>query len=442
MRPAAGQGGGKHGVIVVTDNRFWRAHIGSQVRIHTLLQHLRISGWDVQVAFHGRPYLDDAAQAAALNGISVRFLHAQEGVSLRQPPATPGVLAQARAHVGHGLRWTRALRTQWHRSAGARGAAAFWSEIRLRAREPRVGDGADPALLELVHQMASAQTRPVILVEYLRLAWVERALRPIFPRATWVLDTHDVMHERQARFHASGEAHDLDVSAREEARWLSNFDAVLAIQARDARTLIDIGVQSQVLTVPNPVAAQRMPSSDPAVVGVGFLGSDMAPNRRALQELVLEVWPLVERGARTPVLLVVAGAVSTVLQHHTHLPPSVRVLGVVGDLAEFYGQIDIVASPLRFGGGLKVKNVEALCRGKALVTTDVGAEGLEQAAPHALAVTRDPAEMAEALLAWIHDPAARTRAMDAGFSFAQQHFDPATTFRSLDEFLASVVQRA
>ncbi|MBK9135260.1 MAG: glycosyltransferase family 4 protein [Betaproteobacteria bacterium] len=420
-------------VVVVTDNRFWRAQIGSQVRIKALLEHLHTAGWAVRVAFQGRPYLDDAAKAAAMLGIDVRFLLPPKEVAPAHDASTPpGWRTRVRAQAGRGLRWLRALCTQYHR---ARGASSLWAEVGLRSREQRVGDGADPALLELVRRCAPGVARTVVLVEYLRLAWVATALRPLLPGVTWVLDTHDVMHERQARFHAVDEAHELDVSAAEEARWLSGFDAVLAIQARDARTFADIGVRAQVLTVPHPVRAQRMPSRDSSVVGVGFLGSDMAPNRIALRELVYEVWPLVQRQARVPVRLVLAGAVCAAWRERGDLPPSVQVLGFVDDTAEFYEQVDIVASPMRVGGGLKIKNVEALCRGKALVTTAVGAEGMEPGLPHALAVVQASAEMAHLLLAWIHDPALRARRMDAGYRFALEQFDPETAFRALDRFL-------
>lgn len=422
-------------LVVVTDNRFWRAQIGSQVRIKALVEHFHASGWTVRVAFHGRPHLADAAQAAAMDGIDIRFLYpARAGAQPVDLPA-PGWLARARAMTGRVLRLGRALCTQWRRKRAPAGAISLWSEVRLRAREPRVGDQQDPALLELVGQLASKGPRTVVLVEYLRLAWVASALRSQVPQATWLIDTHDVMHERQSRFHASGEVHELDVSAREEARWLSGFDAVLAIQARDARTFIDLGVRAEVLTVPHPVRAERMPSRDPSAIGIGFLGSDMAPNRMALHELVFEVWPRVLQNAKVPVRLVVAGAASAPLQDRSDLPAWVHVQGFVGNTAEFYEQIDIVASPLRVGGGLKIKNVEALCRGKALVTTDVGAEGLELGAPQALAVVPDAAQMAQVLLAWIHDPELRMQRMDAGYSFAQEHFDPATTFRALDRFL-------
>lgn len=428
-------------LVVATDNRFWRAQMGSQVRIEALVAHFRSAGWTIRVAFHGRPYLDDAERASALPGVEVHFLHPGAPAMPQSDPRAPGWLARARSLVGRGSRLLRAVGTQWRRHR-VRGAASLWAELGLRAVEPRVGDRRDPAFINLVERLASATPHAVVLVEYLRLAWVALELRPRLPHATWIVDTHDVMHERQARFHASGEAHELDVSAREEARWLSCFDAVLAIQARDARTFVGMGVSTQVLTAPHPVPARRIPSRDPSVVGVGFLGSNMAPNRAALQELVFEVWPLVLRKARTPVRLVVAGAVSEILAGHGDLPPSVQVMGFVADTAEFYRLIDILASPVRVGGGLKIKNVEALCHGKALVTTAVGAEGLEPGLPHALAVTSDAEQMADVLLDWVNAPTLLAQRMEAGYGFAQQAFDPAAAFQSLDQFLQVSRQRA
>ena len=56
-------------------------------------------------------------------------------------------------------------------------------------------------------------------------------------------------------------------------------------------------------------------------------------------------------------------------------------IGPVETIDVFWPNIDIAINPIRFGSGLKIKNVEALAYGLPLLTTPIGAEGLEAASP-------------------------------------------------------------
>jgi glycosyltransferase involved in cell wall biosynthesis len=60
-------------------------------------------------------------------------------------------------------------------------------------------------------------------------------------------------------------------------------------------------------------------------------------------------------------------------------------------------------APIRYGGGIKIKVLEAMACGKPVVTTSVGAEGIAEADEGALIVADDPAEFAEAVVALLSD---------------------------------------
>jgi len=59
--------------------------------------------------------------------------------------------------------------------------------------------------------------------------------------------------------------------------------------------------------------------------------------------------------------------------------PSIEIHGRVSSLEPYYAAASVVACPLSLGGGIKIKLLEALVRGCAIVTTDVGRQGLEDA---------------------------------------------------------------
>jgi polysaccharide biosynthesis protein PslH len=87
--------------------------------------------------------------------------------------------------------------------------------------------------------------------------------------------------------------------------------------------------------------------------------------------------------------------------------PHVRVSGRVPDVAPYLDAADVIACPLRIGGGIKVKAIEALRRGKALVSTSVGVQGLDGATRAAVAVADEPEAFAAQLVRLLRDEAAR-----------------------------------
>jgi glycosyltransferase involved in cell wall biosynthesis len=438
-------------LLVLTNNRFWRGSLGSQVRIASLCEHWSAIGWDVQVVFSGRCYREDASLIHA-QGLNVGFsdVSAPPAVSAssdsngasqpQRQSASPSITWRARLRSA--WRWLRAAMTQVSRRRGNSTPWSFiWREIGLRAQEDRINDFIDPSAAALVASLSIERPPDVVLVEYVSLAWAEAALRPRLPPGTlWILDAHDVMHERQCRFHELGEVHGIDITASEESKWLSRFDLVLAIQPVDAQKFRAIGVRAPVITVmhPHPVAsilvtepANSMPQP---CVTVGFVGSAMAPNRLALQELVQDIWPLVIGAVGGRARLLLAGSVCEVLIGD-HLPQGVVAMGYVQDLDEFYRQVDVVVSPIRVGGGLKIKNVEALCKGKPLLTTPIGAEGLDAGAGSAFWIEDSAADLASALIRLVDSRALRDDLTLCALSFAERHFSKDMVYRELDEWL-------
>lgn len=426
-------------MLVVTDNRFWLDRLGSNARILTMLQHLRRNGWQLQLAFLGHAYPIDAPCLERL-GLQASFsLPFRPMPAASEAQATPVRGPGLRQRLRHGLRWLQALATQPGRPRAPWG---WWREVCLRAHAPRVQDHADPRHAALVQQMLARHAIDVVLVEYIRLAWVAPLLPPGVLR---VIDTHDVQHERQQRFHAAGEPHGLDISAGQEARWLSAFDVVVAIQRRDQQALQSLlrgYSRPTVVTAmhPLPLQAPSQPAPGPAVAA--FVGSSMAPNVHAARELTQLIWPAVlarwPEGRPKPRLQIV-GSVCDALRGQP-LPPQVELLGHVESLEEVFAGLCLLANPVRMGGGLKIKNVDSLCRGKALVTTSLGAEGLEDGVGHAFKVADDAQAFAACVAELLLDPAARSALEQAAYAYACQHFDEERVYAELRALLDSRVR--
>lgn len=185
---------------------------------------------------------------------------------------------------------------------------------------------------------------------------------------------------------------------------------VVAVSAGDATLMAsDYGIDG-VVTVDTGVdmaAFDRPPVPVAPRADLIFLGSmDWLPNIDGIRWFVAEVLPIIT--ARRPeTTLAIVGRTPT---------PDVRALetervivtGTVPDVREWLWGSQVAIVPLRIGGGTRLKIYEAMAAGVPVVSTPVGAEGLDVTDGDTIALAADPREFAAQCLALLSDPGRRS----------------------------------
>lgn len=458
-------------ILVLTDNRFWRSSMGSQARVKALLEHLAVRASHLQIAFIGGPTETDLEAVEAWRSAQRRAIDLTFSGEVQGGPTVPaaksttsGLATRMRSAAAKRLRHARYLWRLRRLPVLAHDllpSRPSWN-YRLAIDEPSLEESRREQSFMWLRTWAAGlptDSRPdVVLVEYVRLTYLLDALPPALRDAAHlVVDTHDVQHERRLRFHAAGIAHDLKIEAREEAACLGRFHTILAIQEIDAKKFVRLldgrrtspmEQRPQVLVVGHPVAAaaDTVGLNRPTLGGpvkVLFVGSDMAPNAVAAQRLLHGIWPAIPASIAPRLQLTLAGSMCKALANES-CPSNVEVRGWVTDFQALLAEHQICASPIDFGGGLKIKNVEALSAGLALVTTRCGAEGLEEGllgpdGQSAFRVADDDASFADWLSTWATDPDRLHAQRLRGLEFARARFGPAEAFGALDEWLDRVI---
>lgn len=136
-------------------------------------------------------------------------------------------------------------------------------------------------------------------------------------------------------------------------------------------------------TIPNavrpPARSARRPVRPRRAVSLLFVGNlSYQPNVDAAYRLVEEVLPRLRATLEEPVRLTLAGDPGpdgAVRALGTR--PDVRVTGFVPDLEPLYADADVAVVPLSAGGGTRIKLLEAFAHGLPVVSTSVGAAGLD-----------------------------------------------------------------
>jgi glycosyltransferase involved in cell wall biosynthesis/GT2 family glycosyltransferase len=269
-------------------------------------------------------------------------------------------------------------------------------------------------------------------------------LRRLTPATRVVVDTVDVHSLREARAAAlTGAAQDAVRAAQtreREAAIYSAADVLVAVSDADGAALAELapGVPVRVVSIVHPPAPAGPPRAERE--GVVFVaGFRHGPNVDAALHLVHDVWPHViaqEPGAKLslvgsfppPAVQALAG-------------PGIEVTGWVPETGPYLDAALVSVAPLRFGAGVKGKVGEALAHGVPVVTTTIGAEGMDLVdGEHAL-IADDPRALADAIIALHRDADLWERLAQAGRPALARLFSPERVGDALRALLTTLVPR-
>ena len=248
--------------------------------------------------------------------------------------------------------------------------------------------------------------------------WLD-TVREFAPAATVVYDTVDLHWLREARRGAVGDSlgalggdngnPNLDrISPKAKAlrqlelAMIRATDATIVVSDCERRQVERDVPGAKVLVVPtvHDVEPHVSPPADRS--GVLFLGSfEHVPNVDAAVRLVKEVMPAVWRELGDVPVTVVGSSPPSEVQ--ALISARVDVTGWVKDLQPLLERSRLMAAPLRFGAGLKGKITQCLAVGLPVVTTAVGAEGLDARDGETMLIADDPGAIAERIIGVYRD---------------------------------------
>jgi glycosyltransferase involved in cell wall biosynthesis len=213
----------------------------------------------------------------------------------------------------------------------------------------------------------------------------------------------------------------LEIAAweRYERQVINQVDAVVALTESDRQALAPLadGVPLERIPLGISIPAKPLdPCGSPAPT-VLFVGNFIhPPNVDAALWLIRSIFPLVRR-ARPDARLVVVGP-DPPGQIMNLASRMVTVAGAVESVLPFLNEATVVVAPLRRGGGMRVKVMEALAAGKAVVATRLAAAGLEVVDGQQLLIADRSEEFAGVIAQLLNDRVARQRLAQSARTWA------------------------
>jgi glycosyltransferase involved in cell wall biosynthesis len=210
-------------------------------------------------------------------------------------------------------------------------------------------------------------------------------------------------------------------------RSLASVPIISCVSENDRVRLRRLGIDAVVAPNGAVLPEEQAPASG---AGIAFVGSlDWEPNAEGVLWFAHEVWPML-RAARPDATLVVAGRSPG---------PALTGLGVEGiavhsdvpAVAPVYQGAALAICPLLTGGGSRLKIVEALAYGRPVVSTRLGAEGMEELAGRGLVLVDEPAEFARTVAGLLGDPGELVRLGALGRQAVQESWSWQAALRPL-----------
>jgi glycosyltransferase involved in cell wall biosynthesis len=197
---------------------------------------------------------------------------------------------------------------------------------------------------------------------------------------------------------------------RFEAAACRRADTVVAVSEPDEVQLNRMSGRTDVVCVPNGVDTsffrphEAAPASTaPTLIYVG--GFTWFPNLDAIDYFRREILPLVHEHQPDVRLKVIGRYPEAALVEQIRADPAVELCGLVDDIRPHVHAAAVYIVPLRIGGGTRLKILDALAMGKAIVSTSIGCEGLEVEHDHNIVVADTPRAFADEVLLLLGDPA-------------------------------------
>jgi glycosyltransferase involved in cell wall biosynthesis len=311
---------------------------------------------------------------------------------------------------------------------------------------------AFPAMQQTLDRVLRATRFDVVNLEFSFLGGCHLRQAPLGERPPpLVVDSHNIDYDLARQYARAGSSlvRRLYASAnwrklrREELGTYRDADGVYLCSAADQKRLLDEVPGARTTVIPNAADVEyyRPRPTDPSPDGrtVVFFGLlSYVPNIDGVTHFVQAIWPRIAAAHPEARCKIIGCGAPPSLQ--ALAGPQVELTGFVSDLRPHLAEAAAVVVPLRLGGGTRLKIVEAMAMGKAVVSTSLGAEGIEAVRGRDILIEDAPAAFADAVNRLLAEPCEAARIGQSARQLAVERYAWSGAARVLEGFYRRILE--
>ena len=287
-------------------------------------------------------------------------------------------------------------------------------------------------MMRTVEGLVRRQKFDAVHLDGIHLAAYAPLLRKLMPEVPLFFDWHNIESEGMRRYAELTSSPIKGAYARLTARRLAEVENQLlaggygnvVCSERERDQLAGVCPAARIAVIENGVDADYFRDLPPAsnrhrILFVGLMAYHA--NIDAAVWFARQIWPgLRERLPGRTLTLAGANPAQAVLALRAE--PGVEVTGTVPDLRPYYAEAFAAIAPLRTGAGTRLKILEAMAAGVPVVSTKLGAEGLDVTSGREILMADDPAEWEQSFTA-LGEGGCRCALIDAGHRLVSARYD-------------------
>lgn len=223
---------------------------------------------------------------------------------------------------------------------------------------------------------------------------------------------------------------------------LNEVSGIASISDEDKSRMLSWGVNKRIRTVPFGVDLRNYPiqSELPTELAIFHLGAmDWGPNLEGILWFLKAIWPAIHE--RFPLLKFYLAGRNMSAEITALSLTNVIIVGEVDDAVAFMQSKAIMIVPLLSAGGVRVKIIEGLALGRSVISTTLGAEGLQCEHGKHLMLADRKEDWIEALDVLLHDEILRKKLAIEGRQHVASHFDLIAVTNQLVSFYKEIRKR-
>jgi glycosyltransferase involved in cell wall biosynthesis len=163
---------------------------------------------------------------------------------------------------------------------------------------------------------------------------------------------------------------------------------------------------------------------------------DWEPNVEGLKWFIEKVWPTIH--LRFPQITLHLAGRNMSDEFKAIKAPQVIIQGEIDDATQFILEHDIMVVPILSGGGVRVKIIEGMALGKAIISSTIGAIGIDYKEKDNILIADSTSEWIQAIDSLISKEGKKERLENNARQFAETHFDNRIITKELIQFYKEV----
>ena len=225
-----------------------------------------------------------------------------------------------------------------------------------------------------------------------------------------------------------------------ELSMLGQVDGIAAISEEDKSHFRKLGSKKPMVTIPFGIPLDEYaPAEEEPELALFHIGAmDWSPNLEGILWFLEEVWPLINSNFPQLRFYLAGRNMPQFLVDTPH--PNVFFCGEVENAADFMRSKSIMVVPLLSGGGIRVKIIEGMALEKAIVSTSLGAEGIDFEKDKNILIADNPQQWLEAIRSLVVDPSLVKKLGQEGKALVASKYDNAVITKELLTFYRSLIK--